>query len=73
MQINKSRRVIRSPLQDFRNDLKSVRDVLVYSSINKCFLSVRKNDVLRQFKKSPPKYIMIDTIFLRKRMALVIL
>ncbi len=58
--------------EQFLKDIKSVREVLVYSNDSRAFLKVRKLEVMREAEDRKIYYFMSDTIFVSKRMTMVI-
>lgn len=57
----------------FYDDLKSVRDVLVYASTSREFFKVTKGEVLKKAKTEKIEYYLTDKIFVVKRVAMVII
>jgi len=54
-------------------DINSIRDILVFPSESGIFLKVRKGEILEQVKTNIISYYMTDEIFVRKRIAMVII
>jgi len=59
--------------REFLNDLKRVRDVLVYSSTSNIFLKVRKKEVISESKKGTIHYYLSDKVFYNRRLSMIII
>jgi TolB-like protein len=59
--------------EKFVADLRQVSTILVYASTSSLFLKVRKMDVRKQAQEEKIHYYLTDTIFVVKRMVMVII
>ncbi len=57
----------------FIKDIKSVRDILVWSSQSGIFLNTTKRDVLMNAERVTIKYYITDEIFVVKRNVMIII
>jgi hypothetical protein len=73
MPLNYSRKsILQHNSKQFIQDLKSVREVMVYCEETCVFLKVRKMDILNQAETGFVNYYMTDKIFVFKRLSMVI-
>ena len=59
--------------QQFLNDLKRIRDVMVLASTSKTFLHVQKKELLKEAETEKIHYCMTDKIFKSRRDVMVII
>lgn len=63
---------IKTNKEDFKVDLKKVRDVMTYAPETVAYFKVSKREVLREAKDSVITYYLTDSVFVNKRTVMVI-
>jgi len=59
--------------QLFLDDLKIVKDVMVLPKHSNAYLHVKKNELLKEAETGKIRYYLTDSLFVVKRMAMVII
>lgn len=59
--------------QSFLDDLKRVREVMVYAECTKSYYQILKKDLMRDAEMKTIKYCIVDYIFVMKRDVMVVI
>ena len=59
--------------QSFLDDLKRVREVMVYAECTNSYYQILKKDLLRDGERKAITYYITDTIFIIKRNVMVVI
>ena len=59
--------------QSFLDDLKRVREVMVYAEYTNSYYQILKKDLLRDAERKAITYYITDTIFIIKRNVMVVI
>ena len=59
--------------QSFLDDLKRVREIMVYTELTNSYYKILKHELLRDAEEKTITYYITDSIFARKRDVMVII